>query len=317
MTQNGQIYINEVQVDDGADALMIAEGLAYNLYDLDQSTASALIKAFQSMYSDQPTPIKIAYFKQSLNPKINPYTPNYIAMKKFIDFTSNGSVQLSYFGIDDLPTLQTLNEFSGVMTSGDISPQQLISKFNIPPEKIISAGAYSPLDNKALFSYLYDPQLEEFWNNQLGVNQFQRLKQSFIPSNFITSDAQLISELEEPNTVVKTYWSEEGIQQTERNQGVFFSWSEDKSEAIKKYQSGAKFITQALITPAKIPTLLRSNGGRSLEKVEWYNRICIKYVVNNPNDPNSKTTMTAIEATLGPDFVPAGRSCCFTPVTFN
>ena len=52
--------------------------------------------------------------------------------------------------------------------------------------------------------------------------------------------------------------------------------------------------------------------------MEWYNRICVKYVCGG--DPNSKDVpavdLTATEVTLGPGVVPATRECAFTAGKF-
>ena len=72
------------------------------------------------------------------------------------------------------------------------------------------------------------------------------------------------------------------------------------------------------VKPAQIHAFLRKKG-TTLEEVNWYNRVCVKYVVEgDPEDdimPN--VAMTAVEVTLGPDIVPAGRECAFTAGAFQ
>ncbi len=72
-------------------------------------------------------------------------------------------------------------------------------------------------------------------------------------------------------------------------------------------------IAQDFIVPGKFKSYLRKKG-ITLEYVDWYNRVCVKYVVEgNPNDVNlPAVALTATEVTLGPEVVPAGRKCAFT-----
>jgi len=83
-------------------------------------------------------------------------------------------------------------------------------------------------------------------------------------------------------------------------------------------KEGVRLISQEYVKPSRIKAFLRKRG-TTLEPVEWYNRVCVKYVVNG--DANDEKTMsvtpTAIEVTLGPDVIPAGRQCAFTAGSFR
>jgi len=114
--------------------------------------------------------------------------------------------------------------------------------------------------------------------------------------------------------VLKGYRSRIGNSYLERARSVFGSWSsdEDKLRAIEYAEKGVDFISQDYVLPRRYNTLLRKNGGHSLEERNGFNRICLKYVFVPHEIKNGKTYLTASEATIGNDIIPTGRDCCFT-----
>ena len=85
----------------------------------------------------------------------------------------------------------------------------------------------------------------------------------------------------------------------------------------KLVKKGYIIIAQEYVKPGRIKALLRKKG-TNLEPVKWYNRICVKYVCeNNPNQRKvPAVALIALEVTLGPDIIPAGRKCAFTAGKF-
>jgi len=124
--------------------------------------------------------------------------------------------------------------------------------------------------------------------------------------------------------VVKASWAGTNTVLINRSKGVAvpngttIHSSDERWSSLKDlFNQGVKLISQEFVEPACIPTFLRKKG-ITLEAVEWYNRVCVKYVVDG--NPNSKdvpsVSLTATEVTLGPDVVPAGRKCAFTAGAF-
>ena len=303
LDESGALNINEIQVDDGADALMIGEQLAYNLINLEQSTAAALDKAYREKLKVAPDQrLSLAAVWTSTNPQIDPYVSNARKMSEYFNLVSRGQTKLTLLRAKDdyNPT-----DFDGVINCC-VPPSQL----NFRSEQILSQTNFSAIDNKGLFVLLRAKELAESWKETLDNERYERLKKVFIPSRLIQDKNTLLEALNDENSVVKAYWANGDAELLQSGQGVFGPWNDfrKKREAQDMFTSGFKFLRQQLVTPVKIPALVLSTNGQTLKKVDWYNRICAKYVQGQ---------LTAVEMTLGPYIVPTKIDCCFAPVVFN
>lgn len=303
LDENGLLNINEIQVDDGADALMIAEAMAYDLIDLPQSTAAALNKAYrQKLNAQADEKLNLAAIWTNINPRIDPYVSNAQKMARFLSKVSQGKTKLTLIQADEN---YNPSDFNGVINCC-IPP----SRLPFQSQQVLSQTNFSAIDNKGVFSLITDRGLIEFWLKTLSRESFSRLEKILIPSKFISTKNNLLDALNDKNSVVKSYWTQGDAELLQSGQGVFGPWSDfrKKWEAIDMFSAGFKFIRQQFITPSRISAVILNGNRNGLEKVNWYNRICAKYVSGQ---------LTAVEMTLGPYIVPTKRDCCFVPIIFK
>lgn len=324
ITEDGKLKVNEIEGQDGASALMMAEQRAYHLQKFTESTAAKLISALEQM-SLKPINgvIKIAFIRVDiLN---NPCSPNAERFVNFVSTLSNGKVQLEHMNEVDICSGELKpdwSSYSGVISETSMSPQQLFS-YGVTPEQLLAAGNYNALVNKGLFAILFENELEEFWIENLTQDVYLRLKDSLIPSSFIKTREDLEKAREE-GKVVKVFWAGTNTALINRSKGVALPHGDVEQSSDERWDflatlldQGVKLIAQDFVKPALIKTFLRKKG-ITLEPVEWYNRLCVKYVPEgNPNSEEvPSVALTAMEVTLGPDVIPAGRKCAFTAGAF-
>lgn len=321
--EKGQLRVNEIEGRDGANALMMGEQLAYNLIPLSQSTAAKLIPALKTIVKKEGQ-IKIALVRMDI--ANDNYTPNAERFIAYLNKLSLGDVQVDHLNETDIRagTLKpNWSGYDGIMNEGSLSPQELFA-LGAQRHQLISAGNYNALVNKGAIALLFDDSLASFWKENLGEERVARLKDRLIYSKFIDSQEEL-ENARIGKKVVKVSWAGSDISLINRSKGValpegaMVQASAERWEMLKDLVGkGIRVVAQDFVTPARLPAFLRKRG-TTLEKVEWYNRLCIKYVVNG--DPNIEVipsvSLTAAEVTLGPDIVPAGRSCAFTAAAFE
>ncbi|MGI8419233.1 MAG: hypothetical protein ACR2LN_01160 [Candidatus Levyibacteriota bacterium] len=320
LLEKGHIKVNEVEGVDSANALMIAEQQAYHLQSLRESTAAKLIPTLKAMC----VPQNKDYYKIALLRNITPFSPhtvNATRFIKFLDILSKGTLEVEMLdstAIRDGSLTPNWKKYAGVINEQDFSVGELL-KLGLIKTQILSSGNYNAIGNKGVFALLFDETLESFWITKLGKVRLERLKKILLPSSFITS----ISELEKARNegkVVKVSWAGSETALINRSRGVAMPNDLDEHGTNERWellktllQQGVKIIAQDFVMPSKIRALLRKKG-TNLEPVEWYNRICVKYVAEG--DPNAyavpSVVLTATEVTLGPDIIPAGRKCAFT-----
>lgn len=312
-----QLRVNEIEGQDGAHALMMAEQLAYNLQTLKESTAARLIPAIKSM----SIPQKNGNYKIALIRVDNPHNSNAERFIKFIDILSKGTLQMPHFNENHIINGEVTidwDEYAGVMTETSFHPHEFL-KLGLKKEQLLSTGIYNAMVNKGVFALVFEQDLAKFWTEQLGTERFERLKKILIPTSFIRSAADLKKARTE-GKVVKVSWAGANAYLVNRSKGVAMPMNETEHGNEERWgtiedllEKGIKIIAQDLVIPARIPAFLRKKG-ITLEPVEWYNRVCVKYVVaGNPNsEPLPEMELAATEVTLGPDVIPAGRKCAFT-----
>ncbi len=309
--RNGSLRVNEVQIADGADALMTAEQMAYGLQKLDNATPAYLARAYrQAVNSGEEKPITIAIVRETLE---SPYTANILRMNEMINAISKGTVRREIIPITSFQNTDW-STYDGFLNEAYTNPVELES-LGIPIEKMISAGDFSAVGNKGLYPLLYDPKLEDFWIKTLGEERLRRIQQSFIPSAFIQQEDE-IALAKKNGAVVKGSWMEDNVGLLDKARSVYGPWNSDEQwqKAYKQFRDGMQFIRQDFVEPARLSAFLRAKSGKDVERVDWYNRVCLKYV----RDAEMKNmVMTAVEVTLGPNPKPAGRNCCFTAGTFQ
>lgn len=325
LDQNGQIKMNELEGVDSASALMVAEQLAYGLQTLDQSTIASLIPTIKSMglAPKKGRKHRIAIIRAYLEG--NPHTPN---IKRFAEIMENLSGNTIKIHLLDGERLRLgkikpkWDQYHGVINETLFS-SKVLGRLGLRQRQILSSGNFNAIGNKGVFALIFDKKLEKFWKKEIGIEALKRLQSILIPTNFIKS-VKTLNKQKKMGKVVKISWSDNMVF-LNRSKGVAIpegdleQSSDERWEKLKELlEAGAKLISQEYVKPAKLKAFLRKRGN-NLELVEWYNRICVKYVVNG--DPNHKHTtkvsMTAVEVTLGPDVIPAGRQCAFTAGTFK
>lgn len=317
------IQLNEVEGIDSVSALMMAEQLAYGLQEKHETTLSRFVSALRILFPEKQYPsFKIAIIRNLQN---NPFTPN---AKRFIEFLGNlsdGTIQCDLYDIGELQSniiKPKWEDYVGILNEAYCSPHDL-QMLGIRLEQILSAGNYHPLVNKGLFALVHSDELYDFWEKELGKDCIERLKTIMIPTEFVTSVTAL-HKARKDGRVVKVSWAEGNQIIINRVKGVAIAQGDieenqnERWNLLEEYfHKGYTIIAQDYVEPAKISAYLRKKS-TNLEEVEWYNRICVKYVVGgNPNGQDTPPVyLTATEVTLGPEIIPAGRKCAFTAGTF-
>ncbi len=324
LDKSGKLRINEIEGRDGASALMIAEQLAYNLTPLNESTAAKMVTSLKA-FTGKETGIKLALIRLDITN--DPYTVNAERFIKYINFLSSGDIVIDHLNETEIRAGNLKPDWSsydGILNEGAFSPSEIFA-FGVKREQLLSAGNFNAMVNKGTIALLFEEKLEKFWIENLGADAFKRLKKLLITSKFINSEAELES-ARKAGKVVKASWAGNDISLINRSKGVAMpvgatltQGSDERWELLKELIGrGVKMVWQDYVEPAKITAFLRKRG-TSLEKIEWHNRICVKYVVEgNPNgSENTKVSLTATEVTLGPNIVPAGRACAYTAGAFD
>lgn len=325
LDDRGEIKMNELEGVDSASALMVAEQLAYGLQTLDKSTAALLVPTVKSMATPVPDgkKYKIAIIRAYLEG--NPHTPNAKRFTELLEQLSDNNLQVELLDGKDLRTGKIKpdwNEYQGVINETLLSSKAL-SRLGVRQKLILSSGNFNAIGNKGVFALIFDKKLETFWKNEIGEDRLENLQRILIPTKFIETEEEL-DIARKTGKVVKVSWADNMVL-LNRSKGVAMpegdleQSSDERWEQLKELlRAGVKLISQEYIKPLKIKAFLRKKG-TTLEPVNWYNRVCVKYVVNG--DPNAARTdsvsQTAIEVTLGPDVIPAGRACAFTAGTFK
>lgn len=305
------VYVNEIQISDGADGRMIGLQLAYGLTTLDQSTAGHIVEYIAGRYRNNDLiPPKIAFIRHDLFN--SPYASNAKRMHEFLIATSNGKID---FALMDRRQLDETGweQFQGVINYAFIREGDLFAR-GVTRDQLLCVGDACYIGSKAVFALLNDQDLESFWLNHLDPDVFQRIKKRFIHST-IVKGANDITSTKNNGAVIKIYDTER-LSVLGASRGVFGPWDltdEGWRLAYSSLDNGSRLIVQDFVRPKRFPLLLRKNRGRDLEQVKWYNKIAAKYVVL----PDEKTVaLTGLEATLGSSEKPAGKGCCITTVDF-
>lgn len=321
LDKDGKFKINEIEGIDSASALMMAEQLAYNLQPIEETTVAKLVAALDKMnlIPKDNSILNIAILRNKL--ATNPFTPNARRLIEWIRVSSKGKIDCELFDIDELREGVVKPDWSlyeAVIPEAYVSPEEM-EKLGIAPSKLLTSGNYNALVNKGLLALMHMEELKEFWTKELGEDRYKRLKDIFINSKFIKTAAELDEARAQGDKVVKITWGDDmyisnGSRGVAVPAGDVKQSSDERWELLKTFlDQGYIGIAQDYIEPAKIQAYLRKRG-TTLEPVQWYNRICVKYVVDG--DPNGKdlpnVSLTATEITLGPDVVPAGRQCAYT-----
>ncbi len=324
LDENGQIKMNELEGVDSASALMVAEQLAYGIQTMDQSTAALLVPTIKAMaLPSGDGKFKIAVLRAYLEG--NPHTSNAKRFVELLEKLSKKSLKIDLLDGEQVRAGKIKpdwNQYHGVINETLLSSKAL-SRLGIREKQIISSGNFNAIGNKGVFSLIFDENLKDFWEKEIGSDKLGRLQKILIPSDFIETQEQLV-DARKAGKVVKVSWADNMVL-LNRSKGVAIPEGDLEQSSDERWEQlgdllkeGVRLISQEYVKPSRIKAFLRKRG-TTLEPVEWYNRVCVKYVVNG--DANDEKTMsvtpTAIEVTLGPDVIPAGRQCAFTAGSFR
>lgn len=297
-----RLQINEIQISDGADALMTAEQQIYNRQAPENITPGYYLQAIKDRLGDRKLSLLL------LRQATDPYKPNSQRMAEMLAKLSNNQINLR---VADLRKEEiNWDQYNGFFLSDPgFSPESLF-KQGVKPEQLLWAGPWTAFGNKLVMAYLFDKALDNFWQQNLGKDRLDRLRQICIPTTIISS-LEEFCQAKSNQRVVKVAWSKNPALTTD-NQGVVGPWSDEVAwqKMELNYQQQAMLVEQPFIRPKLLSVTLKK--GQQVEKVGWYNRICAKYVL-----AGDIAFLTATEVTLGPRVVPAGQGCCFTAVSFK
>lgn len=319
----GHVKVTEIECVDGATALMMAEQQAYGLQTLQESTAAKLISTLKIMcdaYKKNNDKYKIGLIRI-----VTPFKNNTINAKKFNKFLEILSKDTLSIDLLDATQIREGNfkpnwkQYAGILNERGFAPHELTA-MGVHPHQTLTSGNYHALCRKGVFPLIFDEALTEFWIKHLGKDCYNRIKDMLIPSVYIKT----LKDLEAARSmgkVVKVAWSTENDDLIHSSRGVAVPMgesihgSDERWETLKNVliQGKSTLIAQDFVEPAKISAFLRKKG-TTLEHVNWFNRVCVKYIVDgNPHEDSGHTVLlTAAEVTLGPNVVPAGRKCAFT-----
>lgn len=318
VNKDQHIWLNEVEGIDSVSALMMAEQLAYRLQSIEETTIYQFAQTLKRMFPTHSS-ILLAIIRTDL--ANNPFTPNARRFIEFIKELSQGTIDCDLYDIDELKSgavKPEWNKYTAILNEAYCSPSEL-EELGVKWDQLLNAGNYNAMTNKGVFALFYEPTLQEFWQKELGTEVYERLQETLIPSSFIRTQEDLY-EARKKGKTVKVNWAYGSSIIINRCKGVAIPYgdieesSDDKWAIMEDYlKMGYKMIAQDFVEPAQISAYLRKRG-TTLEHVEWYNRLCVKYVAQgNPNgDSLPSVVPTAAEVTLGPEVIPAGRKCAFT-----
>lgn len=319
--EQGELKVNELEGVDGASALLIAEQMAFNISTVEDSSAAKLTATYQKEY------FKKAKVRLALLLRTNyPHKMNSVQFIQLLKKLSKGGVRVDIFEeyeIREKKKTPKWNAYDGIINESTYFLEELLA-LGIKKEKMIAAGNYNAVINKGVFALVFDKNLKTFWNKELGASRLARIQDMVIYSTFIETEKDL-EKAKKEGKVIKVCWTPTERVIINRAIGVMMPEGDEKHsdttrwEGIKKYlRQGSKIIAQEYVRPKRIKAYLRKKG-TGLEPVQWYNRICAKYVcMSNPNKSHTcDVAMTGVEVTLGPDIVPAGRACAFTAGYFE
>ncbi len=322
INEKNEIKMNEVEGKDGASALMVIEQLAYNLQSANQTTAGRFIGALNKMFSAsaENRPIKIAFLRTDI--KTDHYALNTRRFIELVHELSQNGIQCELFDLNEAKSFPDWMQFHAVFNESLLSPAEL-KALDIPTHNLFAAGNYDALATKIVFALIHEHGLTQFWKTNIGVERLQRLRKIMIPTHFIGTEKDIAAAREEAK-VVKVAWAHDDLMLINRSNGVAVPVEGLKQGDNQRWENiytwfkkGYTLIAQDYVQPMKIPAFLRKKG-TNLEAVSWYNRLCVKYVVDG--DANGEfipqVFLTAAEITLGPNVIPAGRECAFTAAAF-
>lgn len=324
MCNGNTLHLNEIEGVDGASALMMVGQLAYHLQTEEETTISKLVVLIKKMFPKPARgPILIASLRSNL--ETNPFTANARRFVEFIHEISKGDIRWDLYDVEQLPN-QTKqpnwHKYAALLNEAYVTPRHL-QALGIPTHKLIAAGNHNAIINKGVFALVHDPKLASFWKDELGNERYERLKTLLIPSHFITTPEEL-KQARRDGKVVKVTWAPGSSLIMNQSRGVALATGDldesqnDRWELLEEcLKGGCRLMAQDYIEPKKVHAYLRKRG-TTLEEIDWYNRVCVKYVAEG--DPNAEevppVALTGIEVTLGPDIIPAGRRCAFTAGSF-
>lgn len=316
LDEKNDMFVNEIEGQDGASALYMATEFAYGLQTLQESTAAKLIPTLKAMCQAKNKKVyTIAHVRVD-----NPHNVNADKFIEFVDTLSKGTLKMHHLNEHDIMSGRISvdwDRYDGVILEPTFAPEAFF-KLGLPKEKLLSNGVYNALVNKGVFALLFEKELSKFWTESLSADRFDRLKKLFIPTSFIRTFDELKA-ARAVGKVVKVSWAGEKAHLINRSQGVAMPKGDTAHGGEERWKmleelltEGLTIIAQDFVMPKRIVTYLRKKS-ITLEQVEWYNRVCVKYVADdNPNNEVLPTvSLTAACATLGPNIIPAGRECTF------
>lgn len=308
---SGQVFVNEVQISDGCDGRMTGLQSAYSLATPDQSTPGQtvdyLVNKFKEPIGEVP---KIAFVRHDITG--SPYAANNRRMHEYLTDVARGRVD---FALMDKTMVRSQNwaDFDGVINYAFLKVKEL-EEHGIKTDQILCPGDAAFIGSKGLFALLHDPILNTFWEDNLGSERANRLKNAFIKTEFVKTSSD-IQNAKDSGSVVKIFDTER-LSILGAARGVFGPWDvsdESWQDAYNHLDQGAGLIVQDFVRPKRFPILLRSNRGKSLQEANLHNKIAAKYV----ESPDGHMKLTGLEATLGESEKPAGKGCCITAVDFK
>lgn len=264
LDEKGTFHLNEIEGQDGANALMMALQQAYHLQALQESTAAQLVETLKRMCIQQKNNhYKIAYLRVN-----NYHTPNAQRFIKYIEKISNGTVLLEHFFDDELregTILPHWESYAGVISECSLSPTELYA-FGIKEEQIVLVGNYNAIANKGVMALLFEENLKSFWLKKLGEERFDRLKHIFIPTRWIKTLDDL-KRAREKGMVVKVSWAGRDTTLINRSKGLALPsdtlphGSDERWDLLKDLLTkGVSLIAQEFIMPTQISIFLRKKG---------------------------------------------------------
>lgn len=311
VSDSGQVFVNEVQISDGCDGRMTGLQAAYSLATPDQSTPGQAVNYLVNKFKDPIREVpKIAFVRHDISG--SPYAANNRRMHEYLTDVARGRVD---FALMDKTMIGSQNwaDFDGVINYAFLKVRDL-EDHGIKPDQILCPGDATFIGSKGLFALLHDPLLNSFWENNLGTEGINRLKGAFIKTEFIKTSSD-IRNARDSGSVVKVFDAER-LSTLGAARGVFGPWDasdESWQDAYSHLDQGSGLIVQDFVRPKKFSVLLRSNRGKGLQLVDFYNKIAAKYV----ESPEGRMQLTGLEATLGESEKPASKGCCITAVDFE
>lgn len=296
-----QLWVNEIQPDNGANGLMDVEQAAYSTSEPWEFTASAAIPIiYERSGKEIGEEIEGIWIYDDADK--DSYLPSYQRFSEFLFIASNGKVKLRTVPLSELPKDWSKGLDFYWNYSYDLSSRGYFD----PGIPSIGPSMISPLCTKDIIPLI-------FFEKMFRDPRIRKLE-NYFPRTLQVNDSYYLFRKKD---VIKVSSAAPGYESYMFNgKGVCGPWDNyANAEELKSlFEAGKiKLVRQRYVKPQTIETFVRSKE-KGLVRFAGGNRICATFV----QKPGGGVILTTLEATLAKNEPVKGqRECVMAPVVFK